>query len=144
MTWHTTTTEKPANSVDVLGWTGERFIVGRYYCDDGGMPARWIAGDKYRPDDYITHWMPLPTAPAPDDDVEISGNCEWEWLLALGFKGKLGNTCGWSLKLDTPSGLVVVWWNDHSFICRPMIEWPVPIKKLPKTRGEFRAALATL
>jgi hypothetical protein len=27
MTWHTTTTEKPANSVDVLGWTGEKYVV---------------------------------------------------------------------------------------------------------------------
>jgi hypothetical protein len=64
MTWHTTTTEKPANSVDVLGWTGERFVVCRYYCDDGGMPARWIVEDEYRPPGYISHWMALPEPPA--------------------------------------------------------------------------------
>jgi hypothetical protein len=64
MTWHTTTTEKPANSVDVLGWTGEKYVVASY---DAG---NWIAVEEdrgrfvwYFPDDYITHWTELPEAP---------------------------------------------------------------------------------
>jgi hypothetical protein len=46
MTWHTTTTEKPANSVDVLGWTGEKYVVVTY-----------------------DHWKALPTPPATDESA---------------------------------------------------------------------------
>jgi hypothetical protein len=63
MTWHTTTTEKPANSVDVLGWTGEKYVVASF------SGTSWLAADRldgyqYWDADYIKSWMPLPTAPA--------------------------------------------------------------------------------
>jgi hypothetical protein len=72
MTWRNTTTEKPANSVDVLGWTGERFVVASYYQHPAGSSeeGHWItedyAGDNYHylGINYIKSWMPLTTAPA--------------------------------------------------------------------------------
>jgi hypothetical protein len=79
-----------------------------------------------------------------DDDVELWDNCDTDWLKALGFTGRLGNTCGWTLQRKTHSGTVLVTWNDHSLTRRPLIGWPVPIEGGLKTRGEFRAALATL
>lgn len=79
-----------------------------------------------------------------DDDVEIWDNCHTDWLKALGFSGKLGNTCGWTLRLLTDVGPVVVSWNDHSLTRRPQIDWPYPFGGVLKTRGEFRAALAEL
>jgi hypothetical protein len=70
MTWHTTTTEKPANSVDVLGWTGEKYVVAQYLSNGPyGEYWTWLVEDSdgdptIHHADFITHWTPLPTAPA--------------------------------------------------------------------------------
>jgi hypothetical protein len=76
MTWRNTTTEKPANSVDVLGWTGEKYAIGTFHA------GFWIVEDEYgevmhHDADYITHWMELPASPQPDTrttDARIRGS----------------------------------------------------------------------